>query len=84
MPNIKSSEKRMRTSRERAARNRGHRSSMKTAIKKVSAADTPEDAERALREATVLIDRAAARRLIHRNKAARAKRQLAQEVSRKS
>jgi small subunit ribosomal protein S20 len=84
LPNIKSAEKRMRTSRIRAARNRMVRTRIRTAIKKVRSADTAEAADQALRTATALIDRAATRRVIHPNKAARTKSQLAGIVKTKS
>ncbi len=77
MPNVKSAEKRMRTSAKRAARNRHVRSKLRTAIKKVRQADSPEAATAALREASSLLDRAAAKKVIHANKAARAKSRLA-------
>ncbi len=76
MPNVKSAEKRMRTSRIRAERNRQKRSRLRTALKKVRQAETPEAAAEAFRAATALLDRAAARRLIHPNKAARTKSRL--------
>jgi small subunit ribosomal protein S20 len=67
----------MRTSAKRAARNRHVRSKLRTAIKKVRQADSPEAATAALREASSLLDRAAAKNVIHANKAARAKSRLA-------
>jgi small subunit ribosomal protein S20 len=84
LPNIKSAAKRMRTSRVRAARNRIVRSRIRTAIKQVRAAESAEAADQALRLATALIDRAATRRVIHPNKAARTKSQLAGVVNAKS
>ncbi len=81
MPNVKSAEKRMRTSAKRAARNRQVRSRLRTAIKKVRQADSPEIATAALREASSLLDRAAAKNVIHANKAARAKSRLAALIS---
>lgn len=81
MPNVKSAEKRMRTNAKRAERNRKARSRLRTALKKVRLAETPEAAAAAFRDATSLLDRAAARRLIHPNKAARTKSRLAARVS---
>ena len=81
MPNVKSAEKRMRTSAKRAARNRQVRSRLRTAIKKVRQADSPEAATSALREAASLLDRAASKNVIHANKAARAKSRLTALVS---
>lgn len=76
MPNIKSAKKRMRTNQVRAERNKHARSRLRTAIKKVRQAETPEAATDALRAATSLLDRAASKRLIHPNKAARTKSRL--------
>lgn len=84
MPNVKSAEKRMRTSRVRAARNKQNRSRLRTAIKKVRQAETPEAATEALRVATELLDRSAARRLIHPNLASRTKSRLAAHIQRMS
>lgn len=76
MPNSKSAEKRMRTNQVRAERNRAFRSRLRTALKKVrSASDSAVGAD-ALREASSLLDRAAQKRIIHPNKAARAKSRL--------
>jgi small subunit ribosomal protein S20 len=72
----------MRTSRVRAERNKQNRSRLRTALKKVRQAETPEAANEALRAATALIDRAAARRLIHPNRAARTKSRLAAMIQR--
>ena len=76
MPNVKSAEKRMRTNAVRAERNRQFRSKLRTALKKVRGADNAEQAATAFREATSLLDRAARKRIIHPNKAARAKSRL--------
>ena len=76
MPNVKSAEKRMRTNEIRAARNRAFRSRLRTALKGVRTATTREAGDTALREAASLLDRAARKRIIHPNKAARAKSRL--------
>lgn len=76
MPNVKSAEKRMRTNEVRAERNRQFRSKMRTALKKVRSADNAEAGATAFREAASLLDRAARKRIIHPNKAARAKSRL--------
>ncbi len=81
MPNTKSAEKRVRKERKRTANNRAQRSRMKTALKKVMQADTQPEAEAALKESAALLDRFATRRLIHPNKAARKKSQLARHVA---
>lgn len=84
MPNVKSAEKRMRTQKLREERNRAKRSRLRTAIKRVRLADSSEAAESAFAEAKSLLDRAGARRLIHPNKAARLKSQLAGIVQEKA
>ncbi|MBV9774562.1 MAG: 30S ribosomal protein S20 [Gemmatimonadetes bacterium] len=76
MPNVKSAEKRMRTNEIRAERNRQNRSRLRTALRKVRQADSAEAAAPALAEAISLLDRAASKRVIHPNKAARAKSRL--------
>ncbi|HUG01719.1 MAG TPA: 30S ribosomal protein S20 [Longimicrobiales bacterium] len=81
MPNIQGSEKRMRQQRRREARNRAQRSRMKTAIKRVMAATDADEATTAYRETVAILDRYASRRLIHPNKAARKKSQLARKVA---
>lgn len=76
MPNVKSAEKRMRTNELRAARNRAFRSKLRSALKRVRSAGDQGEASTALRDATSLLDRAARKRIIHPNKAARAKSRL--------
>ncbi len=76
MPNSKSAEKRMRTNKIREERNKASRSRLRTAIKSVQQADGADSADSSFDRAKSLIDRAAARRLIHPNKAARLKSQL--------
>lgn len=81
MPNIKGSGKRMRQQRTREARNRAQRSRMRTAIKRVMSATDAGEATEAYRETVAILDRYASRRLIHPNKAARKKSQLARKVA---
>lgn len=76
MPNVKSAEKRMRTNEIRAARNRAFRSRLRTALKGVRTAESREAGDTAFRAAASLLDRAARKRIIHPNKAARAKSRL--------
>jgi small subunit ribosomal protein S20 len=76
LPNVKSAEKRMRTSERRRERNRQFRSKLRTAIKKVRQADSTEAGAEALKAAIVLIDRAAHKNIVHANKAARDKSRL--------
>ena len=76
MPNIKSAKKRMVLSRAARARNRNAWSRIRTAIRRVREAESAETAEQLRRSAVALIDRAATRRLMHPNRAARLKSQL--------
>lgn len=83
MPNVKSAIKRMRTNKLREQRNKSKRSRLRTVIKAAQQADTPEAAEASFQTAKSLLDRAAARRLMHPNKAARLKSQLAKAAKEK-
>jgi small subunit ribosomal protein S20 len=79
--NTPSAEKRIRQAQKRYEHNRSQRSRMKTSIKKVLTAQDADSADAALREVSALLDRLASRRVIHPNKAARKKSQLARHVS---
>ena len=81
MANTASAEKRIRQERKRNLHNRAQRSRLKTAIKTVMQAEDPASAQAAFRETAGLLDRLASRRLIHPNKAARKKSQLARHVA---
>lgn len=83
MPNVKSAEKRMRTNKLREQRNKSKRSRLRSAVKNVRQADTAEAAAENFVSAQSLLDRAAARRLIHPNKAARLKARLAKATREK-
>ena len=78
MPNIASAKKNMRKSRAAAVRNRAQRSALRTALKKARADSGNVDTATT---AVSLLDRAARKGLIHRNKAARHKRQLAKAAA---
>ena len=80
MPNIKSAKKRMVLSEQAREKNRGERSRLRTALKQAREA-TGADAEARAREAVSLLDQAASERLVHPNKAARLKGQLARHVN---
>ena len=81
MPNIKSATKRMELSRKWNEANRRKRSTLRTAIKKVRNATSADEAKEAFGKAVVLIDRAATKRLLHPNKAARIKSRLMHHVN---
>jgi len=78
VPNIASAKKNMRKSRAAAVRNRAQRSALRTALKK-GRADGSSDADKL--NAVSTLDRAARKGLIHKNKAARHKRQLAKAAA---
>ncbi len=78
MPNIASAKKNMRKSRAATVRNRAQRSTLRTALKKARTEAAPSaDVEIAVS----LLDRAARKGLIHKNKAARHKSQLARKAA---
>jgi small subunit ribosomal protein S20 len=76
VPNTKSAKKRMRQAEGRRARNRVQRSTLRTVVKRVRTAETAEASQAAFRTAERLLDRAARKRLIHPNLAARTKARL--------
>ena len=81
MPNIKSAKKRMELSRAANTRNRTNRSRIKTAIRRVREAETVEAAQAHMKEAVALLDRAATKKLLHPNRVARLKSQIARRVN---
>ena len=81
MPNIKSAKKRMELSRAANSRNRVDRSRIKTAIRRIREAETAEVAQTHMKDAVALLDRAATNRLMHPNKVARIKSQIARYVN---
>ena len=83
MANIKSAKKRARQSEKRRERNASARSMLRTSVKKVVKAIDAKDksaAEAALRASEPTLDRASARGLIHKNKAARHKSRLTARI----
>lgn len=83
MANLKSSKKDIRRTRRRTIRNQGELSRIMTAVRSARMASTPEAAKKAFEYAASLLDRAAAKRLIHWRTAARRKSRLADYVARK-
>jgi small subunit ribosomal protein S20 len=82
--NTRSSKKRLRQTATRTVRNRMQRSALRRALRKVRAATSAADARAALRQAERLLDRAARKRLIHPNTAARNKTRLHKLIGQKS
>ena len=83
MPNTEQAKKRLRQDERRRVHNKAISSAMKTAVKKVMQAETPEAAAAALPEAVKRVDKAAKRNIIHANAAARKKSQLARAAAAK-
>lgn len=78
MANIKSAKKRVLTSRARTDANKSARSALRTSIKRARA----EGADAAvIKAASITVDKAAGKGLIHKNKAARLKSQLAKKAN---
>ncbi len=83
MPNIKSAKKRLKQSIVHRERNRATKRAIHTECKKVLGAveaGNVEQAETELRTVAKKVDQAAAKRIIHRNAAARVKSRLAARV----
>lgn len=83
MPNIRSAIKRMRQNTKRRTENRSKHSTMRTSIKKLRAAieeNNPQTASALLPETISIIDKAAAKGLIHKNAAARHTSRLTRQV----
>ncbi|MCL4109071.1 UNVERIFIED_CONTAM: hypothetical protein GTU68_032194 [Idotea baltica] len=79
MPNTKNAKKALRQSLVRRLRNRSQRTSLRNAVKAARTAAVAGDgdaAQTAFRFATKKLDQAAAKNLIHKNKAARLKSRL--------
>ncbi len=81
MPQHKSAAKRVRQSETRRARNRVHRSKMRTMIKKLRASEDSAAASALLIDVKAYLDRMSARGIIHKNKAANYKSQLEKHVN---
>ena len=77
MANINSAIKRNRQNEVRRSRNRSFRSEMRTLVKSARDSGTPEDTAAAIKK----IDRAAAKGIIHANKASREKSRLQKSLN---
>ena len=76
MPNIASSKKAVRKSKTASVRNRAQRAALRTALKRAVGGSAEER-----KSAVQLLDRAARKGLIHKNKAARHKSVLAKQAA---
>ena len=83
MPNIKSAKKRVKVNATKAAANKARKSELKTILKKADAAvaENAANKEDAIKVAIKRVDQACAKGLMHKNKAARKKSQLAKKLN---
>lgn len=84
MPNIKSAKKRTKIIAAKTLKNQMFKTAMKTTIKKYEAAVVNSDKanlEKTYKDAVKKIDKAAARGIVHKNKAARKKSQFAKKFA---
>ena len=85
MPNIKSAKKRVKVTNTKTLQNRMLKGKLKAALKAVDAAAANGTADEAvLKAAYKTIDQSAAKGVIHKNKAARKKAQVAAKVASKT
>ncbi len=80
MPHHKDKKKRAKTSAKARERNRGYRSELRSAIRDLRTETNSDVAQRRYRTVSGLLDRAANRGLIHRNRASRYKSRLSRFV----
>ena len=83
MANIKSAKKRVKVIATKTARNKAIKSDLKTALKKADAAvaNNADNKVEVVRAAIKKVDMAAAKGIMHKNKAARKKSQLALKLN---
>jgi len=83
LPNIKSAKKRVITSEKRNERKSAQRSALRTSLKKarVAIADNSDNKAATVKAASISLDKAAAKGLIHKNTAARRKSRLAKAAN---
>ena len=80
MPQHKSAAKRVRQSARRRARNRVHRSRMRTMVRRVLQSDDHSQVVAEYPQVQAYLDRLASKGVIHRNKAIRYKRQMTRHL----
>jgi small subunit ribosomal protein S20 len=84
LPNIKSAKKRVQLAEVRNARNKADKSALKTALKKFEAAAAEgnrTEAEGAYKVAVKIVDKSAAKGLLHKNNAAHKKSALTTKLN---
>ena len=77
MPNIKSAKKRVKVNATKAAANKARKPNLKTVLKNADVATDNETVKIAIKK----VDQACAKGLMHKNKAARKKSQLAKKLN---
>jgi len=80
----KSAQKRARQAKKRTERNKAVKTVIKSSVKKLVATKDKATAESELKNTTAILDRAAAKGIIHKNKAANKKSELAKRVKKLS
>jgi small subunit ribosomal protein S20 len=80
MPNIKSAKKRVKVTNSKNMQNKVFKSAMRTNLKKLNAGIEAKDAA-SLNEAYKIIDKAAAKGIMHKNTAANKKAKLAAQFN---
>ncbi len=83
MANIRSSIKRVNTTKKKTLQNKSRKSALKTTIKKfeVGVNENAENTEELLRAAVKSLDKAASKGIIHKNAAARKKSRLTAKLN---
>lgn len=83
MPNIKSAKKRVKTNKRDELKNRTAKATLKTALKKTSAAvkEGEGESKELLQDTQALIARTAKRGIIHKNKAARLQSRMMKQAT---
>ncbi len=83
MPNIKSAMKRVKVNKTKAAANKARKTNLKTVLKNadIQCAENSAEKVNAVKVAIKKVDQAAAKGLIHKNKASRKKAQLAKKLN---
>jgi small subunit ribosomal protein S20 len=82
MANHKSSEKRIRQDENRRVNNKYYAKSTRNALKEMRATTEKEAAEKLLPKVSAMLDKLAKKNIIHANKAANLKSEIAKQVNR--
>jgi small subunit ribosomal protein S20 len=80
LPTHKSAEKRMKTAEKARQNNRRIKSHIRSAVKDFTAEKSDANKSEKLKKVASILDKAAGKNVIHKNKAARAKSRLARSI----